>query len=116
MVQKYKWNIESEKMIEIIHFNINKILKENNKKIRLSELINKLNENTKEYKIHNNKKYNSVSKYIKYEFNGIKNYLDNCIDYGISTFKNDIYVHLLNEKTNYFNKRLTKDSDWILIN
>ena len=115
MVQKYKWNIESEKMIEIIHLNINKILKENNKKLRLSDLINKLNENTKQYKFHNNKKYNSLSKYIKYELHGIKNYLDNCIDYGISTFKSDTYVHLLNEKTNYLNKRLTKDSDWIFI-
>lgn len=116
MVQKLKWNIQSEKMIEIIHFNINNILKENSeRKMRLSDLIIELNDRTKTHNVHNIKKYNYVSKYLKYELKGIKNYLDNCIDYGVSIHKSDIIIHLLNDDNNFTNKRITKDSDWLLI-
>ena len=116
MVQKLKWNIQSEKMIEIIHLNINNILKETpERKIKLCDLIVDLNDRTKRYDIHNIKKYNSVSKYLKYELKGIKNYLDNCIDYGVSIHKSYIIIHLLNDNNNFTNKRITQECDWLLI-
>ena len=70
----FHWNITKEKGFEIIHMNIIEILREQPKKsIPLDQLVTLLNERTKYLKIHSSRKYNTLSKYIKmnYDFFGI---------------------------------------------
>ena len=121
MVQNIKWNLTSDKCFEIIHLTLIDILTESKNCTRgIDELIRLLNSRTKVYKLHNYRKYNSFSKYLKLEYNGFLNFIENYNFYGVvKTDKNisiKLYKNLVDlNDLKYSGKRLTKDSEWIFI-
>ena len=121
MVQNsVKWNFSDDKCFEIIHLTIIDILSEKHGKIlSLNKLIENLNSRTKIYKLHNSNRLNMFSKYLKIEYNGVINFLESFNFYSIVKTENDIYVKLYKNLVNLddikASKRITKDSDWILI-
>jgi len=116
-----KWNINSEKCFEIIHLTLIDILKESKDYTKsINDIIRLLNSRTKLYKLHNSRKYNSFSKYIKLEYNGFLKFIENYIFYEIIKTDKDINIKLYKNLVNIDDlinngKRLTKDSEWILI-
>jgi hypothetical protein len=124
MVSKYpnsvKWNLSTDKCFEIIHLTIIDILSEKNGNILpLSTLVEYLNSRTKIYKLHNSKRLNMFSKYLKLEYGGIINFLECFNFYSIVKTEKDIHVKLYKNLVNLDNikegKRITKDSEWIII-
>ena len=121
MVQNsVKWNFSDDKCFEIIHLTIIDILSEKNDKIlSLNKLIENLNSRTKIYKLHNSKRLNMFSKYLKIEYGGVINFLESFNFYSVVKNEQDIYVKLYKNLVNLDDikagKRITKDSDWILI-
>ncbi len=121
MVQNsVKWNFSDDKCFEIIHLTIIDILSEKHGKIlSLNKLIENLNSRTKIYKLHNSNRLNMFSKYLKIEYNGVINFLESFNFYSIVKTENDIYVKLYKNLVNLddikASKRITKDSDWIII-
>jgi len=116
-----KWNLSSEKCFEIIHLTLIDILSERkDKTFPLNRLVELLNSRTRIYKLNNDKKYNTFSKYLKIEHEGILNFIENTYFYGVIRTERHIFVKLyknlvdLNDLS-YSVKRLTRDSDWILI-
>jgi hypothetical protein len=115
-----KWNFSDDKCFEIIHLTIIDILSEKNGKIlSLNALIENLNSRTKIYKLHNSKRLNMFSKYLKIEYGGVINFLERFNFYSVVKTEKDIYVKLYKNLVNLDDikegKRITKDSDWILI-
>ena len=121
MVQNsVKWNFSDDKCFEIIHLTIIDILSEKHEKIlSLNKLIENLNSRTKIYKLHNSKRLNMFSKYLKIEYGGVINFLESFNFYSVVKTEKDIYVKLYKNLVNLDDikegKRITKDSDWILI-
>ncbi len=117
----FHWNITKEKGFEIIHMNIIEILREQPKKsIPLDQLVTLLNERTKYLKIHSSRKYNTLSKYIKMNYNGIVHFLDDYTMYGIDRNNKQLVVHLFENELEDFNLhnlslRITKDSEWVFV-
>tara|TARA_B100002019_G_scaffold250469_2_gene230343 strand:+ start:375 stop:746 length:372 start_codon:yes stop_codon:yes gene_type:complete len=115
-----KWNFSDDKCFEIIHLTIIDILSEKHDKIlSLNKLIENLNSRTKIYKLHNSKRLNMFSKYLKIEYGGVINFLESFNFYSVVKNEQDIYVKLYKNLVNLDDikagKRITKDSDWILI-
>tara|TARA_Y100000591_G_scaffold332795_1_gene371619 strand:+ start:1395 stop:1766 length:372 start_codon:yes stop_codon:yes gene_type:complete len=115
-----KWNFSDDKCFEIIHLTIIDILSEKHEKIlSLNKLIENLNSRTKIYKLHNSKRLNMFSKYLKIEYGGVINFLESFNFYSVVKNEQDIYVKLYKNLVNLDDikagKRITKDSDWILI-
>jgi len=115
-----KWNFSDDKCFEIIHLTIIDILSEKHGKIlSLNKLIENLNSRTKIYKLHNSNRLNMFSKYLKIEYNGVIDFLESFNFYSVVKTENDIYVKLYKNLVNLddikASKRITKDSDWILI-
>ena len=115
-----KWNFSDDKCFEIIHLTIIDILSEKNKNtLSLNTLIFNLNSRTKIYKLHNLKRLNMFSKYLKIEYGGVINFLESFNFYSVVKADKDIYVKLYKNLVNLndikVGKRITKDSDWILI-
>ena len=122
MVQNnIKWNLTSEKCFEIIHLTLIDILTESKDCTKnINDLILMLNSRTKIYKLHNSRKFNSFSKYLKIEYNGFLNFIEDYNFYDvIKTDKNisiKLYKNLVNtDDIKYSGKRLTKDSEWVFI-
>lgn len=121
MVQNsVKWNFSDDKCFEIIHLTIIDILSEKHGKIlSLNKLIENLNSRTKIYKLHNSKRLNMFSKYLKIEYGGVLKFLENFNFYSVVKTDKDIYVKLYKNLVNLDNikegKRITKDSEWIII-
>ena len=122
MVQNnIKWNLTSEKCFEIIHLTLIDILTESKDCTKnINDLILMLNSRTKIYKLHNSRKFNSFSKYLKIEYNGFLNFIEDYNFYDvIKTDKNisiKLYKNLVNmDDLKLSGKRLTKDSEWIFI-
>ena len=122
MVQNnVKWNLTPEKCFEIIHLTLIDILTESKDCTKnINDLILMLNSRTKIYKLHNSRKFNSFSKYLKIEYNGFLNFIEDYNFYDvIKTDKNisiKLYKNLVNtDDIKYSGKRLTKDSEWIFI-
>ena len=121
MVQNsVKWNFSDDKCFEIIHLTIIDILSEKHGKIlSLNALIENLNSRTKIYKLHNSKRLNMFSKYLKIEYGSVINFLESFNFYSVVKNEQDIYVKLYKNLVNLDDikegKRITKDSDWILI-
>ena len=122
MVQNnIKWNLTPEKCFEIIHLTLIDILtvsKDFTKNI--NDLIRMLNSRTKVYKLHNYRKYNSFSKYLKIEYKGFLNFIEDYNFYDVIKTDKDISIKLYKNLVNiddlkYSGKRLTKDSEWIFI-
>lgn len=121
MVQSsVKWNFSHDKCFEIIHLTIIDILSEKNGKIlSLNALIENLNSRTKIYKLHNSKRLNMFSKYLKIEYGGVIHFLESFNFYSVVKTKKEIYIKLYQKLVNLDDikagKRITKDSDWIFI-
>tara|TARA_A100001015_G_scaffold166327_1_gene184873 strand:- start:829 stop:1227 length:399 start_codon:yes stop_codon:yes gene_type:complete len=122
MVQNnIKWNLTSEKCFEIIHLTLIDILTESkNFTKNINELIRMLNSRTKIYKLHNSRKYNSFSKYLKIEYKGFLNFIEDYNFYDVIKCDKDISIKLYKNLVNLDDikcsgKRLTKDSEWIII-
>ena len=123
MVQNnIEWNLTSDKCLEIIHLTLIDILTESKEYIKnIDDLIRMLNSRTKVYKLHNSRKYNSFSKYLKLEHDGFLNFIESYNFYGVvKTDKNisiKLYKNLVDlDDLRYNGKRYTKDSEWIFIN
>tara|TARA_B100000123_G_scaffold168514_1_gene124923 strand:- start:140 stop:514 length:375 start_codon:yes stop_codon:yes gene_type:complete len=123
MVQNnIKWNLTSEKCFEIIHLTLIDILTESKDFTKnINDLIRMLNSRTKIYKLHDSRKYNSFSKYLKIEYNGFLNFIEDYNFYDVIRGDKDISIKLYKNLVNlddlkYSGKRLTKDSEWIIIN
>jgi len=116
-----QWNLSPEKCFEIIHLTLIDILNEKKDKVlSLNKLVENLNSRTKVYKLHNQRRYNTFSKYLKVEYDGILNFIEDYNFYGVIRSDNDIQVKLYKNLVefndiNYSAKRVTKDSDWILL-
>jgi len=122
MVQtNIKWNLTHDKCFEIIHLTLIDILSESKDNIRnINDLILMLNSRTRVYKLHNCRKYNSFSKYLKIEYDGFLNFIESYNFYGVVKTDKDISIKLYKNLANlddlkYTGKRLTKDSEWIFI-
>jgi len=120
-MSKITWNLSLEKCFEIIQYTLIDILSENKtKSLNIDKLVELLNQRTKIYKLHNSKKYNSFSKYLKIEYNGILNFIENYNFYGVVKTHNEIIIKLYSNLVDlndlkYTGKRITKDSEWIII-
>lgn len=117
---KLKWNITSEKGLEIAHSKIIEILREKNKPISISELIDKLKQRTKKIKFHTNQKHNCIIKYIKDNHKSIINFIDSYNMYGLiySDINNSIKVMLLEdqlEKEIIPIKSIINESEWVFV-
>ena len=71
-------------------------------------------------KLNNIKKFNTFSKYIKCNYGGVLNFLEQYNFYGIIKTDKEIFIHLYKNLIEFNNlssheKRITKDSDWIII-
>lgn len=121
MVQSsIEWNLSDDKCFEIVHLTVIDILSERNGNIlSLNNLVENLNSRTKIYKLHNSKRLNMFSKYLKIEYGGVIKFLETFNFYGIIRNEKDIYIKLYKNLVNIDNikegKRITKDSDWIII-
>jgi len=116
----FNWNISNGKCNEIIHLTLIDILSErNDKTLPLNKLVELLNSRTKIYKLSKEKKYNSFSKYLKNEHNGILNFIENYNFYDIIKTERHIYIrlykHLVDLNDIRYERRITKDSDWMIV-
>ncbi len=120
-MSKITWNLSLEKSFEIIQYTLIDILSESKtKSLNIDKLVELLNQRTKIYKLHNSKKYNLFSKYLKIEYNGILNFIENYNFYGVVKTNNEIIIKLYSNLVDlndlkYTGKRITKDSEWIMI-
>ena len=115
-----KWNLSDEKIFEIIHLTLIDILKEKEgKTCHLKKLVPLLNSKSKVNRINDDRKYNLFSKYLKIEHNGILNFIEDYNFYEIIRKEEKVFVKLHEELINKDDlncgKRITKDSEWILI-
>ena len=120
MVQNINWKLSSEKCFEIIHFTLIDILTESKDHIQnIDNLIYKLNKKTRVYKLHDLKRYNSFSKYLKLEYDGFLKFIEDYNFYDIIKKDKTIYIKLYKNLVDLKNlkdsKRYTKDSEWIFI-
>ena len=117
-----QWNISNERGLHMIHQGLIQILRAQPKKfLPLNELVFMLNRRTRYHKIHNHKKHNCLSKYIKIKYGGIIKFLDDYCLYGIRIKNNTEYVYLMDDETlseqTLINstKRITADNEWVLV-
>lgn len=124
MVQ-LKWNISDERGLEIIHTTLIQILSEQPKRfLPLNDLVFLLNNRTKRYNIHNNRKHNCLTKYINIKYKGIVRFLDSYSAYGIRIKENKEYVYLMLSEEECKDKDeimilvrpwITRERDWVLL-
>ena len=119
MGHNYKWNISVEKGIELAHLLIIDILRESANPTPLHELVNLLNSRSK-YKLHNNKKHNCFSKYLKSTHGGVVSFLDDYNIYGIINDSDQITVVLLEDLLDEFDSKNSvkirgSDNGWVFV-
>jgi hypothetical protein len=121
MIHNIIWNLNPEKCFEIIQLTLIDILTESKDKTRdINDLIRLLNIRTKIYKLHDYRKYNSFSKYIKLEYDGFLNFIESYNFYGIVKTNKNISIKLYKNLVDlndlkYSGKRYTKDSEWVML-
>ena len=122
MVQNsVKWNLSEDKCFEIIHLTLIDILSERkDKTLPLNKLVELLNSRTRIYKLNDHRKYNSFSKYLKLKHKGILNFIEDYNFYGVIKTERHIYVKLYKNliefnDLSYSARRVTKDSEWTII-
>ena len=121
MNQNIVWNLSPEKCFEIIHLTLIDILEGSKEKtLTLDALIKTLNTRTKVYKLHNEKKYNSFSKYLKEEYDGLLNFIECYNFYDIIYNDKEISIKLYKNLVDlndikYSGKRITRDNEWVFI-
>ena len=114
-----QWNLSEDKCFEIINLTLIDILSESpNKTLSLNRLVELLNSRTRIYKINNQKKYNSFSKYLKLKHKGILNFIEEYNFYSVDKSEKDIQVKLYENLVNLnsLERRITKDYEWEFIN
>ena len=120
MVQNLiQWNLSEDKCFEIINLTLIDILSESpNKTLSLNRLVELLNSRTRIYKINNQKKYNSFSKYLKLKHKGILNFIEEYNFYSIIKINKKIQIQLYKNLVNLnsLERRITKDNEWEFIN
>tara|TARA_Y100000389_G_scaffold145661_1_gene144246 strand:- start:1 stop:363 length:363 start_codon:yes stop_codon:yes gene_type:complete len=115
---KIKWNISLEEGIEIAHKNLIEILRDNSQPMYLTDITRLLNTKTKAHKIHNNKRHNCFTKYLKMTHGGIVNFLDTYTIYGIIDKEERIKVILLEDQFEGDRgplRSITKDNEWVFV-
>ena len=115
-----RWELPSEKCIDIIHLTLIDILSDNKENpMLINRLVQLLNQKTNTYKLHENKRYNSFSKYLKIKHNGFLNFVEKFNFYEVIRSSNMIHIKLhqnLVDRNNLKDsQRYTKDSEWIFI-
>jgi len=121
MNQNIVWNLSPEKCFEIIHLTLIDILEgSRDKTLTLDTLIKIMNTRTKVYKLHNQKKYNSFSKYLKEEYDGLLNFIECYNFYDIIYNDKEISIKLYKNLVDlndikYSGKRITRDNEWVFI-
>ena len=121
MIHNIVWNLNPEKCFEIIQLTLIDILTESKDKTRdINDLIRLLNIRTKIYKLHDFRKYNSFSKYIKLEYDGFLNFIESYNFYGVVKTNKNISIKLYKNLVDlndlkYSGKRYTKDSEWVML-
>jgi len=121
MNQNIVWNLSPEKCFEIIHLTLIDILEgSRDKTLTLDTLIKIMNTRTKVYKLHNQKKYNSFSKYLKEEYDGLLNFIECYNFYDIIYNDKEISIKLYQNLVDlndikYSGKRITRDNEWVFI-
>jgi len=115
-----KWNLSEDKIFEIIHLSLIDILGEKeDKTCHLKQLVKLLNDKNKTHRINDNRKYNLFSKYLKIEHNGFLNFIEDYNFYEIFRTEQKVFIKLheglINKNDLNWGKRITKDSDWILV-
>tara|TARA_B100000686_G_C16569349_1_gene852050 strand:- start:322 stop:708 length:387 start_codon:yes stop_codon:yes gene_type:complete len=121
MIHNIVWNLNPEKCFEIIQLTLIDILTESKDKTRdINDLIRLLNIRTKIYKLHDCRKYNSFSKYIKLEYDGFLNFIESYNFYGVVKTNKNISIKLYKNLVDlndlkYSGKRYTKDSEWVML-
>ena len=115
-----EWNLSEEKIFEIIHLSLIDILGEKeDKTCHLKQLVKLLNDRNKTHRINDNRKHNLFSKYLKIEHNGILNFIEDYNFYEILRTEQKVFIKLheglINKNDLNWGKRITKDSEWVLI-
>ena len=115
-----KWNYSAEIIVEIIHLALIDILKgKKDKTCHLKQLVSLLNSQSKVNRINDNRKYNLFSKYLKLEHGGFLNFIEDFNFYEIIRTEKKVFVklheELINKNDLNWGKRITKDSEWILV-
>ena len=115
-----RWELPSEKCIEIIHLTLIDILSDNKENpMLINRLVQLLNQKTNTYKLHKNKRYNSFSKYLKIKHSGFLNFVEKYNFYEVIKSSNMIHIKLhpnLVDRNNLKDsQRYTKDSEWVFI-
>ena len=111
MVHKnYKWNISLEEGEKLCLENIDDIISEQkNNSIELNELVFLLNSRTKIIKITNNKKNKNLVNFIKINFGGIRQFIDNSDCFEIND-KNDKFLITKVSDLNFVDL-----NDWVFV-
>jgi len=110
------WNIDEKDCINLINRYSIEIINKSEENIALSLLIDKLNKKTVDHNIHNNKRMNKFSRFLKYKYGNAVKFYENFNHYSIINDNSKIYIKLHPELISYsLNKRITKDSEWIFI-
>lgn len=110
------WNIDDNDCIELINLYSIEIIKKSEGEITLSLLIDKLNKKTVDHNIHNIKRMNKFSRYLKYKYGNAVKFYESLNHYSIVNNNSKIHIKLHPQLITYsLNKRITKDSEWIFI-
>ena len=117
-----KWTISEEKVMHLIHRTIIEILRSQSKRyISLKELAFLLNNRTRAYHIHPQKKHNRLTKYISIKYGSVLNFLERFDIYEIKRASIETITlrdmdHLsIDELVDSCVQRITPDSEWIII-
>ena len=118
-----KWTISEEKVMHLIHRTIIEILRSQSKRyISLKELAFLLNNRTRAYHIHPQKKHNRLTKYIVIKYGSLLKFLKNHDIYEIKREKSREFIYLRGEDNIMIDhlvdscvQRITPDSEWVII-
>lgn len=110
------WNIDDNDCIHLIDNYSVEIINNSKGEITLSLLIDELNKKTVTHNIHNDKKMNKFSRFLKHKYGNSSKFYELYNHYSIINDGSKIYIqlhpHLI---THSSNKRITKDSEWIFV-
>ena len=112
MVHKnYKWNISKEDGRLIVYDLIYKILNEQkNNSIEINELIFLLNNRSKHITLINHKKKKNITNFIKTNYGGMQQFIDDYDMFGIKQINKQTIICLCSNFQNF------DVNDWVFIN
>ena len=118
-----KWTISEEKALRLIHKTILEILLSQPKRyISLKELSFLLNNRTRSYHIHPQKKHNRLTKYISIKYGSVSKFVESFDIYEIKREKSNVTIKLrdvehisMDHLIDSCIKRITSHSDWVIV-